>query len=184
MGENIADLGGVLVALDAYKTSLDGKPAPVIDGLTGEQRVFLGWAQVWRTKFRDDALRQQVVTGPHSPGAFRSFGPLRNIDAWYTAFDVKPGDPLYLPPNSASASGKLRKRSTRAQVWPQSMRCRSVLTSRRPSLSRQPPPGAPGPAPADAAFRRRGGGSVAGSRKVLSAINASPRWALELNRST
>ena len=69
MGENIADLGGLLLALDAYHASLHGKPAPVIDGLTGDQRVFLGWAQVWRGKIRDDALRQQLVTDPHSPAA-------------------------------------------------------------------------------------------------------------------
>ncbi len=98
MGENIADLGGLTVALDAYHRSLDGKPAPVLDGMTGDQRFFLGWAQVWRTKFRDEALRQQLVTGPHSPGMFRAKTPVRNIDAWYEAFQVQPGDPLYLAP--------------------------------------------------------------------------------------
>jgi len=98
MGENIADLGGLNLALDAYHASLKGKPAPIIDGLTGDQRVFLGWAQVWRGKSRDDALRQQLVSDPHSPNTARVNGPVRNIDAWYTAFDVKPGDKLYLPP--------------------------------------------------------------------------------------
>ena len=98
MGENIADLGGVNLALDAYHASLKGKPAPIIDGLTGDQRVFLGWAQVWRGKYRDDALRQQLVSDPHSPNMARVNGPVRNVDAWYTAFDVKPGDKLYLPP--------------------------------------------------------------------------------------
>ncbi|HEX8570964.1 MAG TPA: M13-type metalloendopeptidase [Caulobacteraceae bacterium] len=98
MGENIGDLGGLLMALDAYRLSLDGKPAPVIDGLTGDQRVFLGWAQVWRTKARDEALRQQVVTDPHSPAQFRVDGVVRNIDAWYEAFGVTPDDDLYLPP--------------------------------------------------------------------------------------
>jgi putative endopeptidase len=98
MGENIADLGGLNMALDAYHASLKGKPAPIIDGLTGDQRVFLGWAQVWRGKSRDDALRQQLVSDPHSPNMARVNGPVRNIDAWYTAFDVKPGDKLYLPP--------------------------------------------------------------------------------------
>ncbi|MBW3558661.1 MAG: peptidase M13 [Proteobacteria bacterium] len=98
MGENIADLGGLTVALDAYQRSLDGKPAPVLDGMTGDQRFFLGWAQVWRTKFRDEALRQQLVTGPHSPGMFRAKTPVRNIDAWYDAFQVQPGDPLYIAP--------------------------------------------------------------------------------------
>lgn len=98
MGENIADLGGLLMALDAYHLSLGGKPAPVIDGLTGDQRVFLGWAQVWRAKSRDDALRQQLATDPHSPPTYRVNGVVRNIDAWYRAFEVKPGDALYVPP--------------------------------------------------------------------------------------
>jgi putative endopeptidase len=98
MGENIADLGGLLLALDAYRVSLAGKPSPVIDGLTGEQRLFLSWAQVWRSKIRDDALRQQVASDPHSPAVYRVNGVVRNIDAWYAAFGVKPGDPLYVPP--------------------------------------------------------------------------------------
>jgi len=98
MGENIGDLGGILLALDAYKRSLNGKPAPVIDGFTGEQRVFLGWAQVWRTLQRDDQLRQMLATNPHSPGAIRALAPLRNVDAWYSAFDVKEGDANYIKP--------------------------------------------------------------------------------------
>jgi putative endopeptidase len=98
MGENIADLGGVLLALDAYRLHLAGKPAPTIDGFTGEQRVFLGWAQVWRSLTRDAALKQQLATDPHSPGTIRAFAPLRNIDAWYDAFDVKPGDRNYVKP--------------------------------------------------------------------------------------
>lgn len=98
MGENIADLGGLLMALDAYRMSLGGEPAPIIDGLTGDQRVFLGWAQVWRTKSRDDALRNQIATDPHSPPLYRVNGVVRNIDAWYAAFGVKPGDALYVPP--------------------------------------------------------------------------------------
>ncbi len=98
MGENIGDLGGLTIALDAYRRSLNGKPAPVIDGFTGDQRFFLGWAQVWRTQWRDDALRQQLVTDPHSPGHIRAFAPLRNIDAWYEAFNVKPGDTHYVAP--------------------------------------------------------------------------------------
>jgi putative endopeptidase len=98
MGENIADLGGLTVALDAYRRSLDGKPAPVIDGFTGEQRVFLGWAQAWRGHAREDYLRKQVVTDPHSPRAFRIDGPTRNIDAWYDAFGVKPGEAYYVAP--------------------------------------------------------------------------------------
>jgi len=98
MGENIADLGGLLLALDAYHLSLGGKPAPVIDGLTGDQRVFLGWAQVWRGKYRDDAIKRQLVSDPHSPPKYRVDVPVRNIDAWYAAFGVKPGDAMYVKP--------------------------------------------------------------------------------------
>jgi putative endopeptidase len=98
MGENIGDLGGILLGLDAYKRSLNGKASPVIDGLTGEQRVFLGWAQVWRSLMRDDALRQMLATNPHSPAPIRAFAPLRNVDAWYEAFDVKEGDKHYIRP--------------------------------------------------------------------------------------
>ncbi|MFN3228708.1 MAG: M13-type metalloendopeptidase, partial [Asticcacaulis sp.] len=82
----------------AYKLSLNGKPAPVLDGVSGEQRVLLGWAQVWRAKSRDAATRQQVVTGPHSPPMFRVIGPVRNVDTWYDAFGVKPGDKYYVKP--------------------------------------------------------------------------------------
>jgi putative endopeptidase len=99
MGENIADLGGLTLALEAYQLSLKGQPAPVLDGLSGQQRVFLGWAQIWRSKSRDNAMREHVVSAPHSPEQFRVNGPVRNIDAWYDAFNVKPGDPLYLPPD-------------------------------------------------------------------------------------
>jgi putative endopeptidase len=98
MGENIADLGGVLVAFDAWRLSLGGNPAPVLDGFTGEQRVFMGWAQVWRTLFRSDALRQQIVNGPHSPGQVRAFAPLRNVDAWYEAFGVREGERHFVKP--------------------------------------------------------------------------------------
>jgi putative endopeptidase len=98
MGENIGDMGGLSLALDAYRTSLKGRPAPVIDGLTGDQRVFLGWAQVWREKSRDEALRQQVVTDPHSPAYYRVNGTIRNIPGWYDAWNVQPGDQLYVPP--------------------------------------------------------------------------------------
>jgi len=99
MGENIADLGGLALALDAYRVSLQGRPAPVLDGLTGDQRVFIGWAQAWRGKVTDDYVRKQVVSDPHSPRRFRVLGPTRNIDAWYEAFGVKPGDAMYLPPD-------------------------------------------------------------------------------------
>ncbi|MFT8777206.1 MAG: M13 family metallopeptidase, partial [Gluconacetobacter liquefaciens] len=98
MGENIADLGGLTLALDAYHASLHGKPAPVIGGLTGDQRVFLGWAQVWRQKLRDDTIRQRVMTDPHSPPQARVNIPMHNVDAWYKAWNVKPGDTLYLKP--------------------------------------------------------------------------------------
>ncbi|MGI8561646.1 MAG: M13 family metallopeptidase [Luteimonas sp.] len=98
MGENIGDLGGLTIALEAYRRSLDGKPAPVLDGFTGEQRLFMGWAQVWRTLWRDDALRQQLVNGTHSPGHIRAFAPLRNIDAWYEAFGITEADPLWIAP--------------------------------------------------------------------------------------
>jgi len=99
LGENIADLGGLLLALDAYHDSLHGQPAPVIDGLTGDQRVFLGWAQVWKSKVRDDALRQSLATDPHSPAMLRVNGVVHNVDGWYGAYGVKPGDKLYLPPD-------------------------------------------------------------------------------------
>ncbi|WP_339928626.1 M13-type metalloendopeptidase [uncultured Brevundimonas sp.] len=105
MGENIADLGGLLLALDAYHLSLNGQPAPVIDGFTGDQRLFLGWAQVWRAKQRDAALQQQLATDPHSPAAVRASVPVRNIDAWYAAFGVSPGDEQYLAPEA------------RARIW-------------------------------------------------------------------
>jgi putative endopeptidase len=98
MGENIADLGGVNVALEAYHRSLNGKPPAVLDGFTGDQRVLLGWAQAWRGKVRDDYVRKQVASNPHSPRAFRVIGPTRNIDDWYAAFAVKSGDAYYLPP--------------------------------------------------------------------------------------
>jgi putative endopeptidase len=100
MGENIADLGGLTLALDAYHQSLDGKPSPIIDGLTGDQRVFLGWAQAWRGKVTDDFVKRQVVSDPHSPRQFRVNGVVRNVDGWYTAFDVKPGDKLYVTPEN------------------------------------------------------------------------------------
>ncbi|MGI4730167.1 MAG: M13 family metallopeptidase [Janthinobacterium lividum] len=98
MGENIADLGGLTVALDAYRRSLHGTPTLTLGGFTGEQRVFLGWAQAWRGHAREDYLRKQVVTDPHSPRAFRVDGPTRNIDAWYDAFGVGPGQTYYVAP--------------------------------------------------------------------------------------
>lgn len=97
LGENISDLAGLTIAYDAYKRSLGGKPAPVINGFTGDQRFFLGWAQFFRIKHRDEYLRQVMITYRHSPDIQRVWT-VRNIDAWYEAFDVKPGDKLYLPP--------------------------------------------------------------------------------------
>ena len=97
LGENIADNAGLAVAYEAYHVSLKGKPAPVIDGMTGDQRFFLGFAQNWRTVWREQILRQITTTDPHSPDAVR-VRTVRNFDPWYAAFDVKPGQAMYLPP--------------------------------------------------------------------------------------
>jgi putative endopeptidase len=100
LGENIGDLGGVEAAYAAYqKYQAKHGRAPVIGGLTGDQRFFLGWAQVWQGKDREDAERSLLLTNPHSPDKYRVNGVVRNVDAWYAAFNVKPGDALYLPPN-------------------------------------------------------------------------------------
>ncbi len=98
LGENIGDVSGLTIAYKAYKISLNGKPAPVIDGLTGDQRFFIGWAQAFQSKIRDKALRAQIKGDPHSPGLYRVNGVMRNIPEWYKAFDVKPEDKLYLAP--------------------------------------------------------------------------------------
>nr|WP_111509880.1 M13 family metallopeptidase [Mycobacterium kyogaense] len=98
VGENIGDLGGLSIALLAYRLSLGDKPAPVIDGLTGEQRVFFGWAQVWRTKAREAEAIRRLAIDPHSPPEFRCNGVVRNMDAFYEAFDVSENDELYLEP--------------------------------------------------------------------------------------
>ncbi|MEQ1753198.1 MAG: M13 family metallopeptidase [Micropepsaceae bacterium] len=98
LGENIADLGGLLVAIDAYHESLGGKTAPVIDGLTGDQRLLLAYAQAWRGKARDDAVRAQIASDEHSPRKFRVIGPTRNIDLWYDTFGVKSGSRYFLKP--------------------------------------------------------------------------------------
>lgn len=98
LGENIGDLGGLSIALKAYQLSLNGKPSPVIDGFTGEQRVFLGWAQAWRVKRREELARQILVTDPHSPARYRVNGVLPNIDDFYPAFAVEEGDAMYIPP--------------------------------------------------------------------------------------
>lgn len=98
LGENIGDLGGLTVALSAYQRSLKGVEAPVLDGFTGVQRVFLSWAQVWACVYRDEELRRRVLTDPHSPAPYRVKGVVRQLDAFYEAFGVKEGDALYLPP--------------------------------------------------------------------------------------
>lgn len=105
MGENIADLGGALVALDAYHNSLGNKPAPVLDGLNGDQRFFLSYAQSWRHKTTDDSIRQQVVSNSHAPVIYRVNGVVRNMDAWYEAFNVNPSEKLFLAPEK------------RARIW-------------------------------------------------------------------
>jgi putative endopeptidase len=97
LGENMADLAGLTVAYDAYKKSLNGKEAPVIDGYTGDQRFYLGWAQVWRRSYREATLRQRLLTDPHSPSEQRA-SIVRNMDPWYGAFQPKPGQKLYLAP--------------------------------------------------------------------------------------
>ena len=105
MGENIADFAGLNVAYDAYHHALGGKEAPVIDGLTGDQRFFLAYAQVWKTKAREDSLRNQVTTDPHSPARYRTIAPIRNLEAWYQAWGIQPGDKMYIPPEK------------RAKIW-------------------------------------------------------------------
>jgi predicted metalloendopeptidase len=99
LGENIADLAGLQAAHAAYRASLGGREAPVIDGLTGDQRFFLAYAQVWQTKMRDEAMRQRVVTGSHAPGMYRALS-VRNLDGWYEAFGVEPTDAQYIAPEA------------------------------------------------------------------------------------
>ncbi len=97
-GENMGDLGGLTIGYAAYQIHMQGKKAPVLDGFTGEQRVFLGWGQVWRSLYRDEALRAQVTSNVHSPAPYRCNGVVRNVDGWYDAFSIKPGTKLYLAP--------------------------------------------------------------------------------------
>jgi putative endopeptidase len=99
LGENIADLAGLTIALKAYHLSLGDKPSPVLDGYTGDQRFYLAFAQVWRSKYQEGALRTQVMSNEHSPAEFRVIGPTRNLDPWYAAFHVKPGTKYYLSPD-------------------------------------------------------------------------------------
>jgi predicted metalloendopeptidase len=98
LGENIGDLSGVTIAYKAYQASLQGKDAPVIDGLTGDQRFFIGFAQVWRSKMVEKAMRNRVATDPHSPAEFRTNGALSNVDEFYQAFNVTEADGMYLAP--------------------------------------------------------------------------------------
>ena len=98
LGENIGDLGGLSVAYTAYKLSLDGKPSPVIDDYTGEQRFFIGWAQVWRRKYREAEMRKRIKTDPHSPSQYRCNGIVSNLDGFYDAFDVKSGSAMFIAP--------------------------------------------------------------------------------------
>jgi endothelin-converting enzyme/putative endopeptidase len=97
LGENIADVAGIAAAYDGYRASLSGKTAPVEDGFSGDQQFFLAFAQNWGEKTREAALRQQIMTDGHAPGEYRA-ATVRNIDAWYAAFDVKAGEKLYLAP--------------------------------------------------------------------------------------
>ncbi len=105
LGENIADLSGMAIAFKAYRISLGGKDGPVLDGYTSSQRFFLGWSQIWRRKYRDAELVKRLVTDPHSPSHFRANGPVTNLDAFYEAFNVKPGDKLFKP------------KEERIQIW-------------------------------------------------------------------
>ncbi|HEY0946121.1 MAG TPA: M13 family metallopeptidase [Opitutaceae bacterium] len=106
LGENIADLGGVTMAYEAFQRSLEGKPAPAkIDGFTAEQRFFLSWAQQWRTRYRNEAMARQVATNPHAPGNFRAVGPLVNFEPFFAAFGIKEGDPMWRAPEK------------RAKIW-------------------------------------------------------------------
>jgi putative endopeptidase len=105
LGENIGDLGGVSIAYEALQRSLKGKERKLIDGLTPEQRFFISWAQVWRTKYREDALRRYVASDVHSPGTVRAIGPLVNLPEFFEAFGIKPGDPVWRAPE------------LRAKIW-------------------------------------------------------------------
>ncbi len=98
LGENSADLAGLTIAFDAYHRSLEGKEAPVIDGFSGDQRFFMGWAQVWRRKYRASDLKNRLLVDPHSPSEYRANGTPRNVPGFYSAFGVKEGDKMYLPP--------------------------------------------------------------------------------------
>ncbi|MNE30683.1 Neutral endopeptidase [compost metagenome] len=105
LGENLADLGGLNIAYEAFKKTPQGKNNELIDGFTPDQRFFLSWAQVWRANIRDEAQAQRIVTDPHSPGKYRCNGPVSNMPEFYKAFNVKEGDPMW------------RATGDRAKVW-------------------------------------------------------------------
>ena len=98
LGENIGDLGGMAGAYAAYRLSLGGKEAPVIDGFTGDQRFFIGWGQIWRRLYREPELRKRLVTDPHSPSQYRANGIVSNMDVFYEAFAIKPDEPMFIAP--------------------------------------------------------------------------------------
>ena len=100
LGENIGDLGGLAIAYKAYKLALKGAQSPVIDGFTGEQRLFMSWAQVWRTKVRTEEMRRRIATDPHSPAEFRCNQILKNFTPFYDAFNLGPNDGLWLDENA------------------------------------------------------------------------------------
>ena len=99
LGENIADLAGLTMAHRAYRLSLDGVAAPKIDGFSGDQRFFMGWAQVWRRKYREEELRKRLLNDPHSPSEYRVNGVLPNMSQFYGAYNLKEEDDMYLPPS-------------------------------------------------------------------------------------
>src|SRR5262249_22025500 len=99
VSENIADVAGLAAAYDAYRMAFGGRPAPAASGMTGDQQFFVFYALSWREKLREPALRERLVTDGHAPGPYRA-DTVRNLDAWYDAFDVKPGQALYLAPNA------------------------------------------------------------------------------------
>ena len=180
LGENIADLAGLTIAHDAYLRALGGKPAPVIEGLSGDQRFFLGWAQVWRRLYRDQELANRLVTDPHSPSEFRA-SVVRNLDAWYDAFPPQPGDALYLTrPTSASRSGsKPTGPSTRRP--PSSPRSRA-----RRSTRAFPGPSAPAK-PAHSPYRasRRADLLATGRRdSVQGVFHTAPAFITQVTRSS
>ncbi|MBS0385483.1 MAG: M13 family metallopeptidase, partial [Proteobacteria bacterium] len=143
LGENLADLAGLQAALDAYHASLNGRPAPVIDGLTGDQRFFIAYAQTWATKMREAALRQRIATDGHAPGMYRALT-VRNIDAWYQTFNVQPSETLYLTPEHRVrvwyGSRARRRRARRHRCAVCLIPCQPPRSRRAGRDRRSPPP--------------------------------------------